>query len=109
MFKENDNDITCTVCNTMDIGTVIQESDTVTRMVLSGENIDELRQTLTTLAREIESDPCEITIGRQESGRQESGRQESGILEGGELDMVFNFSCAAEKLIFEMRTRPFMS
>ena len=104
MFKENDNDITCTVCNTMDIGTVIQESDTVTRMVLSGENIDELRQTLTTLAREIESDPCEITIGRQESGR-----QESGILEGGELDMVFNFSCAAEKLIFEMRTRPFMS
>ena len=91
MIKEND--ITCTACNVMDIGTIIQESDTLAHMRLSGENMDNLQQTLTDLAREVENEPCEIKVIE---------------LDNGEREMVFDFSCAAEKLIFEMRARRFM-
>lgn len=87
MFKETD-DIVCTACNVMDIGTVIAESDVQAHVVLSGADTSTLQDQVTTLIRDIESDPAEIILQQRDDNT---------------TDMIINFSCAAEKLIFEMR------
>ncbi len=92
MFKETD-DIVCTACNVMDIGTVIAESDVQAHVVLTGTNTAALQEQITDLVREIESDPAEIILQQKDDTT---------------MDMVINFSCAAEKLIFEMRASRMM-
>ena len=89
-----EQDVSCTVCNVMDIGTVIKESDNVTQLKLSGANSDTLQKELTALVKEIESDPCQIDTQKGTDG---------------ELEMTLTFSCAAEKYIFEMRARPLIA
>ncbi len=84
------DDMTCTSCNTMDIGTIIRESDNIATLSLQGENTETLQGKLTELARTVENDPCTINTTATDAG----------------TDMVFTFGCAAEKLIFEMRARP---
>ena len=94
MSISDTNDITCTSCNTMDIGTIIQESDNVAQMTLAGDNKEEILARLTELARTVENDDaCEIAQSENEDG---------SVLAS------FTFGCAAEKLIFEMRARPLM-
>ena len=92
MFKETE-DIVCTACNVLDIGTVISESDTQAHVVLSGTDTAELQAKITQIVRSIESDSAEMTI--KENGE-------------GHLDMIIDFCCAAEKLIFEMHIRRLM-
>lgn len=92
MFKETE-DIVCTACNVMDIGTVISESDTQAHVVLSGTDTTELQAKITQIVRDIESDSAEITL--KDNGE-------------GQLDMIINFSCSAEKLIFEMHIKRLM-
>ena len=86
------DDITCTSCNTLDIGTLIKEDDTVTTLTLRGEqqSADTLKK-VEELARDVESDPCTISTESVENGEA--------------THMELTFSCAAEKLIFEMRLR----
>ncbi len=84
-------DITCTACNTMDIGTVIREDDNIAVLTLQGSEAEELMNKLTDLARSIESEPCEISVEPVQGAQ------------GDALRMSFVFSCAAEKLIFDMR------
>ncbi|WP_281647888.1 DUF406 family protein [Parendozoicomonas sp. Alg238-R29] len=94
-ISDQNEDVTCTACNVIDIGTVIQESDCVSQITLSGDHKDEMLNRLTELARSVENDDaCDITV-------QESDNNTS------QIDFVF--SCAAEKLIFEMRARPLMA
>ncbi|MTI12870.1 DUF406 family protein [Sansalvadorimonas verongulae] len=94
MSISDTTDITCTSCNTMDIGTIIQESDNVAQMTLAGNNKEDILTRLTELARAVEND--DACIIEQKANEDES------------ITVNFTFGCAAEKLIFEMRARPLM-
>ncbi|MCL6270938.1 YfcZ/YiiS family protein [Sansalvadorimonas sp. 2012CJ34-2] len=85
------DDITCTACNVMDIGTVIREDDCTAIFYLRGDSTDSLKQKLIELARSIENEPCDIS------------EQPVTDEQGEAMQMNFVFSCAAEKLIFDMR------
>ena len=94
MSISDTNDITCTSCNTMDIGTIIHESDCIAQMTVTGEHQEETLARLTELARTIENDDaCDVALTKNEDGS---------------VAASFTFSCAAEKLIFEMRARTMM-
>lgn len=100
MHKEstmkNDKPIECTGCNTFDVGSILDNSETVAVIQRIYETEAEAQTALakfTQKARDTETEPCEI---------------KSAIhpLENGfELHASFKFSCQAEVVIFQLATR----
>lgn len=93
---QKDKPIECIGCNTFDVGSILDNSETVAIIQRTYETQLEAEAALTKLtqkAREIESEPCGI---------------ESAIkaIEGGyELTAHFQFACQAEVIIFQLGTR----
>ncbi len=88
-------EVNTTACNCMDIGTLIQEEDTVTELTIKAGSQQEAEARLVklqTLAQSIESDPCTISTHITQTDLETS------------IQARFDFVCAAEKLIFDMRT-----
>ena len=84
------------VCCCMDVGTIMDNTDCTASYSRVFSNRAEAEETLAALsqrAREVESDPCEITSTFTE-------------VDGGvQLDIDFVFACEAETLIFQLGLR----
>ncbi|WP_442779570.1 YfcZ/YiiS family protein [Enterobacter cancerogenus] len=84
------------VCCCMDVGTIMDNTDCTASYSRVFSNLAEAEETLAALsqrAREVESDPCEITSTFTE-------------VDGGvQLDIDFVFACEAETLIFQLGLR----
>ena len=84
------------VCCSMDVGTIMDNTDCTASYSRVFPNRAEAEETLAALsqrAREVESDPCEIKSTFTE-------------VEGGvQLDIDFVFACEAETLIFQLGLR----
>ncbi|EFC56084.1 hypothetical protein ENTCAN_07085 [Enterobacter cancerogenus ATCC 35316] len=80
----------------MDVGTIMDNTDCTASYSRVFSNRAEAEETLAALsqrAREVESDPCEITSTFTE-------------VDGGvQLDIDFVFACEAETLIFQLGLR----
>ncbi|WP_300000959.1 YfcZ/YiiS family protein [uncultured Cedecea sp.] len=84
------------VCCCIDVGSVIDNTDCVasySRVFTSKAQADEALAALSTKAREVESEPCQITPRFTEEA------------EGVRLDIDFLFSCQAETMIFQLGLR----
>jgi len=84
------------VCCCMDVGTIMDNSDTTASYSRVFANRADAEATLAALsekAREVESEPCKITSTLKE-------------VDGGvQLDIDFVFACEAETLIFQLGLR----
>lgn len=84
------------VCCCMDVGTIMDNSDctaSYSRVFDTRAEAEETLAALTERARDVESDPCQITPTFKE-------------VEGGvQLDIDFVFACEAETLIFQLGLR----
>ncbi|AHG74723.1 DUF406 family protein [Mannheimia varigena] len=93
---KNDKPIECEGCNTFDVGSILDNSETVASIKRTYETEDEAQAALekfTQKARDVESEPCEI-------------ESEIYPVQGGfELNANFKFSCQAEVVIFQLGTR----
>lgn len=93
---KNDKPIECEGCNTFDVGSILDNSETVATIQRIYETEAEAEVALAKLiqkARDTESEPCEIS-------------SEIKPIEGGfELNADFKFSCQAEVIIFQLGTR----
>ncbi|QLB43758.1 YfcZ/YiiS family protein [Mannheimia pernigra] len=93
---KNDKPIECEGCNTFDVGSILDNSETVATINRTYQTEAEAKAALERFiqkAREIENEPCEI---------------KSDILaveNGFELNANFKFSCQAEVVIFQLGTR----
>ncbi|GAB1667692.1 YfcZ/YiiS family protein [Mannheimia haemolytica] len=93
---KNDKPIECEGCNTFDVGSILDNSETVANITRTYETEAEAQAALeifTQKARDVESEPCEI-------------ESEIRPVDGGvELNANFKFSCQAEVVIFQLGTR----
>lgn len=93
---KNDKPIECEGCNTFDVGSILDNSETVTTIQRIYDTEAEAQVALAKFiqkARDTESEPCEIS-------------SEIKPIEGGfELNADFKFSCQAEVIIFQLGTR----
>ncbi|WAH52103.1 YfcZ/YiiS family protein [Pseudescherichia vulneris] len=84
------------VCCCMDVGTIMDNSDctaSYSRVFTDHAQAEETLAALTEKARNVESEPCEITPTFTE-------------VDGGvKLDIDFVFACEAETLIFQLGLR----
>lgn len=84
------------VCCCMDVGTIMDNTDctaSYSRVFSKRAEAEETLAALSQRAREVESDPCEITSTFSE-------------VDGGvQLDIDFVFACEAETLIFQLGLR----
>lgn len=84
------------VCCCMDVGTIMDNTDctaSYSRVFSKRAEAEETLAALSQRAREVESDPCEITSTFTE-------------VDGGvQLDIDFVFACEAETLIFQLGLR----
>lgn len=93
---KNDKPIECTGCNTFDVGSILDNSETTATIQRTYENELEAKAALekfTQKARDIESEPCEISS---------EITPVAGVVE---LNAHFKFSCQAEVVIFQLGTR----
>lgn len=84
------------VCCCIDVGTIMDNTDctaSYSRAFTSRADADAMLASLTTKAREVESEPCQITPRFSEES------------EGVRLDIDFVFSCQAETMIFQLGLR----
>lgn len=84
------------VCCCMDVGTIMDNTDTTASYSRVFANRADAEATLAALsekAREVESEPCKITSTFKEV--------DGGVL----LDIDFVFACEAETLIFQLGLR----
>ncbi|ELY4601357.1 YfcZ/YiiS family protein [Cronobacter malonaticus] len=84
------------VCCCIDVGTIIDNTDCVASYSRVFENRADAEATLATLtakAREVESEPCQITPRFTEEA------------DGVRLDIDFVFACQAETVIFQLGLR----
>ncbi|WP_312739106.1 YfcZ/YiiS family protein [Cedecea neteri] len=84
------------VCCCTDVGTIIDNTDCIasySRVFTSKTEADEVLAALTAKAREVESEPCQITPRYTE------------VADGVQLDIDFQFSCQAETMIFQLGLR----
>lgn len=83
-------------CCGVDIGTIIDNNDCSVPyealFTTEKEATDALTK-LTKIARDIESDPCQIT------------HKVTPVGDGFQLSANFNFSCGAESMIFQFKLR----
>lgn len=93
---KNDKPTECESCNTFDVGSILDNSETVATIQRCYKTEAEAQTALEKFiqkARDIESEPCEIS-------------SEIVPAEGGvELNASFTFSCQAEVVIFQLGTR----
>lgn len=93
---KNDKPIECEGCNTFDVGSILDNSETVATIQRIYDTEAEAQVALAKFiqkARDTESEPCEIS-------------SEIKPIEGGfELNADFKFSCQAEVIIFQLGTR----
>lgn len=84
------------VCCCMDVGTIMDNSDCTaswSRVFATRAEAEEMLASLTKRARDVESEPCQISSTFTE-------------VEGGvQLDIDFVFACEAETLIFQLGLR----
>lgn len=83
-------------CCCVDVGTIIDNDDCTAEYqnVFASEALaQEKMQALTQAARDVESEPCEITS------------QIDKVENGFELTAKFHFCCGAECLIFQLKLR----
>lgn len=84
------------VCCCMDVGTIMDNTDTTasySRVFANRADAEETLAALSEKAREVESEPCKITSTFKE-------------VDGGvQLDIDFVFACEAETLIFQLGLR----
>lgn len=78
-------------CNCMEVGTIINEDDTVMTIDLSGANAESQFDTLKKEAAKIGSGNCKISSETLDKNGQPVIRA------------MFEFDCTAEKLIFQMK------
>lgn len=93
---KNDKPIECVGCNTFDVGSILDNSETSTTVQHIYETEAEAKQALEKLtrkARETESEPCVIES------------EIKAVDNGFELTARFTFSCQAEVVIFQLGTR----
>ncbi|QLB15622.1 hypothetical protein A6B39_09250 [Mannheimia granulomatis] len=93
---KNDKPIECEGCNTFDVGSILDNSETTAKIQRIYENEIEAQTALEKFiqkARDIQSEPCEITS------------EIRPVAEGVELNAHFKFSCQAEVVIFQLATR----
>lgn len=92
----NDKPIECEGCNTFDVGSILDNSETVAVIQRTYETEAEAQAALerfTQKARETETEPCEIQSDITQ------------VEHGFELNARFQFSCQAEVVIFQLGTR----
>lgn len=93
---KNDKPIECEGCNTFDVGSILDNSETVANIKRTYETEAEAQAALERFiqkAHDVESEPCEI-------------ESEIYPIQGGfELNANFKFSCQAEVVIFQLGTR----
>lgn len=83
-------------CCCVDVGTIIDNTDSTAKYHNTFANRDEAEKMLAFLtekARTVESDPCQITHSITETA------------DGVTLDAGFSFACEAEMLIFQLGLR----
>lgn len=93
---KNDKPIECESCNTFDVGSILDNSETVATIQRLYDTEIEAQAALAKFiqkARDIESEPCEI--------ESEISKTDNGV----ELTAHFKFSCQAEVVIFQLGTR----
>ncbi|EPS2708447.1 YfcZ/YiiS family protein [Cronobacter turicensis] len=84
------------VCCCIDVGTIIDNTDCVasySRVFANRADADATLAALTARAREVESEPCQITPRFTEEA------------DGVRLDIDFVFVCQAETVIFQLSLR----
>ncbi|EOC1334554.1 YfcZ/YiiS family protein [Cronobacter turicensis] len=84
------------VCCCIDVGTIIDNTDCVasySRVFANRAEADAALAALTARAREVESEPCQITPRFTEEA------------DGVRLDIDFVFACQAETVIFQLSLR----
>ncbi|EOZ6411112.1 YfcZ/YiiS family protein [Cronobacter turicensis] len=84
------------VCCCIDVGTIIDNTDCVasySRVFANRADADATLAALTSRAREVESEPCQITPRYTEEA------------DGVRLDIDFVFACQAETVIFQLSLR----
>ncbi|ELQ6220469.1 YfcZ/YiiS family protein [Cronobacter turicensis] len=84
------------VCCCIDVGTIIDNTDCVasySRVFANRAEADATLAALTARAREVESEPCQITPRFTEEA------------DGVRLDIDFVFACQAETVIFQLSLR----
>ncbi|CBA32537.1 YfcZ/YiiS family protein [Cronobacter turicensis] len=84
------------VCCCIDVGTIIDNTDCVasySRVFANRADADATLAALTARAREVESEPCQITPRFTEEA------------DGVRLDIDFVFACQAETVIFQLSLR----
>ncbi|EGT5681368.1 YfcZ/YiiS family protein [Cronobacter turicensis] len=84
------------VCCCIDVGTIIDNTDCVasySRVFANRADADATLAALTSRAREVESEPCQITPRFTEEA------------DGVRLDIDFVFACQAETVIFQLSLR----
>ncbi|EOC0011316.1 YfcZ/YiiS family protein [Cronobacter turicensis] len=84
------------VCCCIDVGTIIDNTDCVasySRVFANRADADATLAALTARAREVESEPCQITPRFTEE------------VDGVRLDIDFVFACQAETVIFQLSLR----
>ncbi|MEH0835248.1 YfcZ/YiiS family protein [Pectobacterium cacticida] len=83
-------------CCCVDVGTIMDNTDctaSYSRVFGNRSDAEATLEALTKKAREVESEPCEITSTLEE-------------VDGGvKLDIDFTFSCQAETMIFQLGLR----
>ncbi len=92
----NDKPVECVGCNTFDVGSILDNSETLATFERVYASQAEAKQAFAKLeqkARDTESEPCQID--------HEITAVENGFL----LKADFNFSCQAEVVIFQLNTR----
>ncbi|EPP1030882.1 YfcZ/YiiS family protein [Cronobacter turicensis] len=84
------------VCCCIDVGTIIDNTDCVasySHVFANRADADATLAALTARAREVESEPCQITPRFTEEA------------DGVRLDIDFVFACQAETVIFQLSLR----
>lgn len=84
------------VCCCIDVGSIIDNTDCIasySRVFANKQQAEETLAALSAKAREVESEPCQITPTFTEEA------------DGIRLDIDFLFSCQAETMIFQLGLR----
>lgn len=93
---KDEKPIECTGCNTFDVGSILDNSETVAtfeRVYATEAEANDALARLTEKARDVESEPCQIN-------------SQIVVVENGvKLSAQFDFSCQAEVVIFQLGTR----
>ncbi|MDG2943675.1 YfcZ/YiiS family protein [Exercitatus varius] len=93
---KNDKPVECVGCNTLDVGSILDNSDlkaTFDKVYPTRAEAEAALAKLTQKARDTETEPCQI-------------QSEISETEGGfRLTADFTFSCQAECVIFQLGTR----